>query len=177
MRESRGELFTQVCDATVITTNGAWKRNGEAVMGRGCAKQAAQMYPGLALALGRNLANHGNHVHPYKVPGNKILVAFPVKNTSEICLPDGMNVVSHMRKHYKEGDEVPGWACKARMTNIKRSAEELRELTNAMGWEDVVLPRPGCGAGELDWADVRTMLQEILDDRFITITFDLQQRA
>jgi hypothetical protein len=36
----------------------------------------------------------------------------------------------------------------------------------------VVLPRPGCGAGELDWTRfVRPALTALLDDRFVAITF------
>ena len=34
---------------------------------------------------------------------------------------------------------------------IARSLRELWQLFACCGWERVYLPRPGCGAGELDW--------------------------
>ncbi|MBI4542744.1 MAG: ADP-ribose-binding protein, partial [Gemmatimonadetes bacterium] len=42
MLERRSDLFAQDADAVCITTNGADDRAGCAVMGRGCALQAAQ---------------------------------------------------------------------------------------------------------------------------------------
>lgn len=54
---------------------------------------------------------------------------------------------------------------------ISRSCEQLIELTNKLGFSKVVLPRPGCGAGELNYyQDVQPILQK-LDGRFYVITF------
>jgi hypothetical protein len=46
----------------VITTNGTVKKNGEAVMGRGCALEAKTKYPQLPLELGNYIRNNGNRV-------------------------------------------------------------------------------------------------------------------
>jgi len=54
---------------------------------------------------------------------------------------------------------------------IKTSATQLVVITNVYGWHKVVLPRPGCGAGELSWPAVKAELDQILDDRFYSITF------
>jgi len=53
---------------------------------------------------------------------------------------------------------------------IARSTRELRELVGLNGWQRVVVPRPGCGGGGLDWRDVRPLLAAELDDRFMIIS-------
>jgi hypothetical protein len=53
---------------------------------------------------------------------------------------------------------------------IRRSARELREMADREGWQTVVVPRPGCGGGGLEWISVRPLLAEHLDDCFMVIT-------
>lgn len=160
-------------NAICITTNGFVKNNGCAVMGRGCAKEAADADPSLPRRLGTHLRANGPQViilghwmgQRHSIP----LVTFPVKPQSIIF--DGNNVVKHMRGRFQIGDTVPGWAAKASLPLILKSAKELADAADALGWIRVILPRPGCGAGELKWSDIKPALGEILDDRFYCISF------
>ena len=152
MIEVKGNLWTYPADVRVITTNGTVKKNGECVMGRGCAKEAAQRMKEVPKILGNLLRAHGNHCHilfrgnPLCL--NAVLVSFPVKHA---------------------------WYERADLALIEQSAKELANLADDQGWIDgwgkIVLPRPGCGNGGLKWEDVRPVLEPILDDRFHVITF------
>lgn len=170
MQEFSGNIFHVECDALCITTNGFTKSNGEAVMGRGCALKAAELLPDLKVNLGRLIRTQGNVVHVLHEQNGVVLLSFPVKPVS-VVMSDPMQVVTHMRNKFQLGHKVPGWACVADLEIIKTSAHQLVEVTNSKGWQTVVLPRPGCGAGELAWETVKPVLDEILDDRFICMTF------
>ena len=145
MIEVVGNLWTySPCDVRVITTNGTVKKNGECVMGRGCALEAKRMFPSIAEYLGDCIRRSGNHVH-FLVGGNTEVWSFPVKHQ---------------------------WMEKADPALIYRSAEELRAAVDERSAvRVVVMPRPGCGNGQLLWTDVRKVLSPILDDRFHVIHF------
>ena len=173
MNEATGNIFQTDCDAVVITTNGFVKANGECVMGKGCAKQVANMLPQVPKILGTLLKLHGNHVFHITSNNDTALLSFPVKPTSFVFQNelDCEYIVKHMRYKFNVGAVVPGWACVADVEIIKQSALELVDYVNKTNWTCVVLPRPGCGAGELSWGIVKPILESILDDRFVCMTF------
>ena len=99
MKEIRGNLwdfYGKPGYVVCITTNGTLKKNGEAVMGRGCAKEAQKRIPRVAAKLGILIAEEGNVLN--RIPSEMVL-AFPVKHN---------------------------WWEKADLTLIRRSAEQLK---------------------------------------------------
>jgi hypothetical protein len=53
---------------------------------------------------------------------------------------------------------------------IRRSAQELRALADRAGYGLVIVPRPGCGYGGLNWPEVRPLLADLFDERFLVIS-------
>lgn len=170
MIEKRGNIFYEDCDALCIPVSGFVKKNREAVMGRGCALEAAKQLPMLPKILGYQLITNGNQVHYLTYVNTVAVVSFPVKPV-EAPYVDGLNVVRHMVGKFKIGDYVPGWALHAESKIIANSCLQLVSMTDAYGWKKVVLPRPGCGYGELKWDDIEPILKDYLDDRFVVMTF------
>lgn len=118
-----------------ITTNGAIRRDGEAVMGRGIAYQALQKFPRLPMQLGKAIQANGNHLADLGQWDQWYLLSFPVK--------------AH-------------WSDRARFKLIAQSARELqdwfwKQASNRN--RQVYLPRPGCGNGGLEWPDVKEVLE------------------
>lgn len=168
-------------NAICITTNGFTKRNGQAVMGRGCATQALKRYPGLDEKLGYMIQQHGNRPMRLTKDNGTSIVAFPVKPiyrtaTSKEELEN--KCVKHMVEklsedlHEKGKVFIPGWATKAETAIIDDSAKKLVQMANKFDWKHIILPLPGCGAGELIFEkDVKPVLDEVLDQRFTLVTY------
>jgi hypothetical protein len=135
-----GNLWDFPADAHCITTNCEIKKNNAAVMGRGVAKQAMDRFPGIEFRLAQLISDYDSEVGI--VWDRPVVIAFPTK--------------------YQ-------WRNPADLDLIKRSAHQLVTLTFEHEFKSVVLPRPGVGLGNLDWADVEPVLAHILDDRFSVI--------
>ena len=152
MPEVYKDLWSIVAPATIITTNGFVKKDGNAVMGRGCALEAAKRWPDLPLELGACLRDSGNHVFDLKQ------VAL-TKETDELIESWTTTLITFPVKH--------NWWERADIDLIVRSTQELIGLVDRMGWQQVVMPRPGCGNGQLEWSGVKVVIEDLLDRRFI----------
>lgn len=167
MREAKGDLFNYPADAVCITTNGFVSNSNKAVMGRGCALEASQIFPDLKESLGYLLKTKGNHCHHILIREGTSLVSFPVKPVIKKYESKEDVVSWHREAEYTKGCYVPGFIAPADLEIIYRSCLELVDMANNWKWDSVILPRPGCGAGELDWeTQVRPILLGILDNRF-----------
>src|SRR5215831_8134394 len=88
MRQVEGDLwgFAEYgfADVVVITTNGSINKNGLAVMGRGCAKEAVNRYgEAIRKQLAEYIEQWGNRPFVLKRhcdPSNFTLVSMPVKH-------------------------------------------------------------------------------------------------
>lgn len=152
MIEVRGDLWKLEPDEypalKLVTTNGECRRSdGAAVMGRGCAKQAKEMLPGIDYKLGELLREYGNRVMRLG------------------ALPDGSHIGSFPVKH--------SWKEKADLALIERSAHQLVELADRFGYAMVYLPRPGSGNGGRSYeGEIRPLIERILTgDRFVVVTY------
>ena len=127
----------------MITTNGFVKRNGEAVMGRGCAFEATQRIPNIAATLGTLIRDRGNI--PSLIQQEPPLYSFPVKHK---------------------------WWQKADLGLIQNSLFYLSQIMMTIGWQKqyFVLPRPGCGNGQLEWTSVKPLFVSV-SDRVLVISW------
>ena len=126
----------------VITTNGDRKKNGDAIMGRGIALEAARRFPDLPRMQGQRLEYNGNKLSPFY---DLHLFCFPTK------------------WHWWE---------KSDLSLIAVSAFQLANYPEECYYPiktPIYLVRPGCGNGELLWTDVRSVLERYLDHRFIVV--------
>jgi hypothetical protein len=147
MKQVRGDVFDLMqndYDAFCITTNGVVKQNGACVMGRGIAQTCRDRFKGIDLRLGRKLKEGGNHVYQLGQYEDGRILSFPVKHL---------------------------WNEQADTNLIERSCHELNKLVDEKGYSKVLLPRPGCGNGQLSWADVKPVIEPILSDKIYVVTF------
>jgi len=125
-----------------ITTNGTVKKNGEAVMGKGCALEAKLKFSNFPIDLGYRIKKYGNNIHCFSTNFGTI-VTFPTKHN-----------------YWEQAD----------IKLIERSCQQLVKATNQNNWQKIILPQPGCGAGGLKWEEVKPILEKYFDDRFEVVT-------
>lgn len=125
-----------------ITTNGTLKKNGDAVMGRGNAKQATILIPEIPKLLGAYLKANGNTAGALKVtPHDSTIIIFPVKHN---------------------------WWEDADRKLILKSCAWLVAEAELNPSNTYHLPRPGCGDGHLQYErDVKRLLSDLPDNVWV----------
>lgn len=151
MKEIVGNLwdskFSTPDYVRIITTNGFVKKDGSAVMGRGCAREAVYRWPALSAV---------------PIPSLPMRLGAHIKARGNICAWMTTGLITFPVKHawYEPADlELIGNSA----VWLKREADNLRQK-----W--FVLPRPGCGNGQLNWEDVKPLIK-FLPDNVLVIDF------
>ena len=142
MQEITGNIWDFHAQGSWITIppNGSIRKDGQAIMGRGIAKEAATRYIDLPYRLADHIKMEGNTVEVF--PDIKI-ITFPVKwEWYEIA-----------------SVELIILSCWALVSKVER----LNIPT------PIYMVRPGCGNGKLAWEDVKPVISKYLDDRFVVV--------
>lgn len=126
-------------DALVCTINGVVMSNGRLVMGAGIAKQFRDFYPNLDLFWGKQRRKYPEGLLTSKL-GQQTLIGLPTK--TDWKKPSDLNFVAH---------------------NLKL----LLDYINVNNFIKVVMTRPGCGNGGLEWGQVKPLMQEFGNNVFV----------
>jgi hypothetical protein len=104
IKETTGNIWDHLEKAVIcITTNGQVTRKGEAVLGRGAARQAREHFPDLPARLGALLSAGGNHV---RIIADG-LVSFPVEE-SPWANPD-LRLIRRSAEELRALADQEGW--------------------------------------------------------------------
>jgi len=106
------------------------------VMGKGVALQFKNQFPDLYRAYHTACANGDIEV-------GRIWAWYGPKTVA--CMPT--------KDHWRDGSRVV-W--------VRNGLESLRDFLIQGGYKSVAMPKPGCGNGGLNWAEINTLVQEIL---------------
>lgn len=141
-KEVEGDIFELApnYDAIAVTTNGILKNDGTLVMGAGVAKSFAKRFPTLPKMMGDYVADVGNSVGLFKVDDFKVF-SFPTKHD---------------------------WRDASDIDLIVKSHGVLLGLMDIFEIKSILLPRPGCSNGGLDWEFVKSHLQ--VDERITYVS-------
>lgn len=142
-----------------VTTNGDIRKDGRAVMGAGIAREVRDRFPGIDKILAQKLKARGNRVsYLCDVPEFGIkarLLSFPTKN------------------HWQDDSSLELIEASARelAAQFRRASEYYLQAGERS--PIVIIPRPGCSNGRLDWKLVKSRIAPILaESNFWIITKD-----
>lgn len=167
MKEAKKDLFEMIfdseTDAICLTTNGQYNRYGHAIMGGGCAGIAAEKWPELPRNLGKCLKVFGSNI-PYIIgatddDGNYLKPDHEmIKDKKFKCLIFSFPTINRL-------------ADGGNLQLVKQSATIMKDHADHYKLKKIVCPRPAVGIAGLEWSDVKKEIEDILDDRFLIVSF------
>lgn len=140
-KEAVGDMWgvAKDFDAICCTANAVVKKDGKLTMGKGVALQFAQRYPFLPKVWGGQIARFKEGVDP-------------------------LILVSRIGRQYAIYFQTKrDWRQPADIRLITNSLTKLGEMVVRLNLTSVLLPRPGCENGGLNWEDVRKELSAYAD--------------
>lgn len=161
MLEVKGDFWEEVEKQKpthiVCTCNGVLNLKNELIMGKGIAKQFRDRYKGLAKeAADRLLEVHGESYHHSRDDYGIVAGLEPRDGVSILLL--------QTKRHWR--DESPKELV---IDSCMWMNAGINMISIAQGLEcKIVMTRPGCGNGGLDWDDFKEDL-DFLDDRYIVV--------
>lgn len=171
MQERKTDLFECIyepdVDAICITTNGHYTKDGQAVMGGGCAGICSRRWPKTSSNLAFKLKTFMNNV-PFVIGaldenGEYIDPTLEViKKKAYKCLIISFPTIDNLM----DGSKID---------LIKKSTAALVNIADRLNLKGIILPRPGVGIGGLDWKDVKPVIEPYLNDRFTIVSFDHEE--
>jgi len=167
MKEAKKDLFEMIfdpeTDAICLTTNGQYDRYGRAIMGGGCAGIAAEKWPELPKNLGKCLKVFGSNI-PFIIGATN--------SDGDYIKPDHQMISDRSFKclifSYPTINKL---ANGGNLQLVKQSATIMMDHANHYNLNKVILPRPGVGIAGLSWSNVKPEIEDILDDRFLIVSF------
>lgn len=149
MNEIIGDFWEEAYkdyDAIVCTTNSDIKANGKLVMGAGIAKDFAQRFPHLPDEWGKR-AKANWHFQGYNV-----LVS-----------------IQHGSPHFVALQTKTHWRDSSSYVLVERSLKRLQLITWTLDWQKILMIRPGCGNGGLEWPLVKEIFEKNNFNKFYVI--------
>ncbi len=159
MKEIRKDLFECMIDPDVdaicITTNGHYTNDGSAIMGGGCAAEAARRWPKMPKYLGNLLKTSRKNI-PF-------IIGAVDENGQEVDLKS--NKIKCLIFSFPTIDNL---MFGSDIDLIKKSCDIMNEYAAQYNLKKIASVRFGSGIGGLDWyTEVKPIVENILDDRFI----------
>ena len=140
MLEKEGYIWHSDADVICILTDSVTDENGVLEMRNGNALEAKQTDTNVAYYFGKHVIFHGNTPCLFMRDNKPHFVSLPVK--------------------FNPKD-------KAILDLIEQSTKLILSIVNHHHFTKIVLPRPGCDKGDLDWeTEVKPLIEPLLDDRF-----------
>jgi hypothetical protein len=156
MKEQNGDIWTWYKEKRwiVITTNIGYNKVGDAIMGAGIAKKAAELHDDLA-------GWYGARCRKYQAD-------------TAVCLYEPGNLILFPTKPFNRSTPWLSWQSKSCPELIARSARQLAVVADIMEkrkllFGEIALPLVGCENGKLERHEVVPILREYLDDRFVLV--------
>lgn len=152
------EVITTMGEGNTVlwTSNSTVTKKGNAVCGRGFAKQITEKYPGLKKLESMYLTGTKTIEERVDKYGNQVMIKEP-KLHQVYCNDNN-------RKEVWAFPVKTGYWEKAQLDIIEKNAKELRQLALEHMPEEFHINFPGIGAGELNYNEVLTVLRKHWDD-------------